>query len=445
MPDTGVTIRSERHEPPIMSTPTAAAPRYLTRFKCTGPDCPDTCCAGWAVTVDKSHYKKLRNAPDAALARDLREHLHVVPDAGAGQHALMGLRNDGGCQMLDEDRLCRVQKRLGADYLPRTCFDFPRHYFRIGRRDAMYATLGCPEVARLALLAEDGLEPDTAPFPFPPGKPAPYRMGFRGELATHADPVVRNFEAIQTFVQFALRRRDHALWQRLLAIGLAAKRLADPALAPGAADRTAQDRTVELVLLEWQVNLLTGTFLKSTEDLAARPRDALLQQALLKELTAERLADGNGIFGGITSVAFLESIGRAFRGFGYRDNDAEGNAVRFRAAETDWFLPYDRAHPHLLENYLLNQIGARFFPWGFGRGIVHEWNEIMVQYALVRFYLIGLAGEYREQFSGDHYLKLIYSFSRVIEHYPSFREKIFGLLESKGLTSLAAMAIMVKE
>lgn len=428
-----------------MSTPTASAPRYLKQFQCTGSDCPDTCCAGWTVTVDKTHYKKLRNAPDPQLARDLREHLHLIPDGAPGQHAMMGLRSDGGCHMLDGDRLCRIQKRLGADYLPRTCQDFPRQYFRVGHRDEVYATLACPEVARLALTIEDALVPDSAPFPFPPGKPAPYRSGFRGDLAAHADPLVRNFEAIQRFVQFALRQRDHALWQRLLAIGLVAKRLADPLLAPGAADRQAQDSTVELALLERQVSLLDGSFRASTADLAARPRDALVQQALLKELTAERLSANDGLFGGITSVAFLECIGRAFRGFGFRESDPEGTAARFRAAEVEWFVPYDRAHPHLLENYLLNQVGARFFPWGYGRGIVHEWNEILVQYALVRFYLIGLAGEYREQFSADHYVKLVYSFGRVIEHYPSFREKIFGLLEGKGLTSLAAMAIMIKE
>lgn len=423
----------------------ATAPRYLKRFSCIGPDCPDTCCAGWTVTVDKAHYKKLRNVADKALADRLRDNLRLKKDGSAEQHAVMALGPDAHCTMLDPDKLCSIQKTLGAAHLPLTCSEFPRHYFRVGQRDEMYATLACPETARLAMTEPDGLELEAMPFPFAPGKPAPYRGGFRGDLAVHPDPLVRNFEAIQRFVQFALRRRDHALWQRLLAVGLLAKRLSDPLLAPGAADRKAQDSTVELALLERQVSLLDGSFRDGTADLAARPRDALLQQAVMKELTAERLSADGGLFGGVTSVAFLHAIGKAFHGFGFRENDPEGTAERFRDAETRWFIPYNEAHPHLLENYLLNQIGVRFFPYGAGRGIVAEWNDILIQYALVRFYLIGLAGEYREAFDASHYVELIYSFSRSVEHAQKFQRRVLELLDAKGLTGLAAMAILIKE
>ena len=38
----------------------SVVPRYLAGFNCIGGECPDTCCAGWDVTVDKAQFKKLR-------------------------------------------------------------------------------------------------------------------------------------------------------------------------------------------------------------------------------------------------------------------------------------------------------------------------------------------------------------------------------------------------
>ena len=36
-------------------------PKYMNDFKCIGPNCIDTCCAGWDINIDKNTFKKYEN------------------------------------------------------------------------------------------------------------------------------------------------------------------------------------------------------------------------------------------------------------------------------------------------------------------------------------------------------------------------------------------------
>ena len=45
-------------------------PEYYNKFKCIAGNCPDTCCAGWEIVVDKEHCEIYKNssAPSAVKA-----------------------------------------------------------------------------------------------------------------------------------------------------------------------------------------------------------------------------------------------------------------------------------------------------------------------------------------------------------------------------------------
>ena len=77
---------------------------------------------------------------------------------GKGKHALVVLKEDGGCHFLSEDRLCSLQKRYGGDVLSDTCATYPRQVKLVGERIELTAKVSCPEVARLLLLVPDACE-----------------------------------------------------------------------------------------------------------------------------------------------------------------------------------------------------------------------------------------------------------------------------------------------
>ena len=37
------------------------APNYYKKFRCLGSECPDTCCQGWRIVLDKKTHDKYTN------------------------------------------------------------------------------------------------------------------------------------------------------------------------------------------------------------------------------------------------------------------------------------------------------------------------------------------------------------------------------------------------
>ncbi|RJS18496.1 flagellar protein FliB [Corallococcus sp. H22C18031201] len=141
----------------------ARAPRYMSRFRCIAEACEDTCCSGLTVPISESRWRLLRDrvegTPDAARVQAL---ITPNPEGSAGPLAgLLGKREDGHCGFLDADKLCSLQRRHGEPVLPDGCSVFPRVITRWGEQLEMAGSLACPETARLCLLAEDALEPES--------------------------------------------------------------------------------------------------------------------------------------------------------------------------------------------------------------------------------------------------------------------------------------------
>ena len=191
--------------------------------------------------------------------------------------------------------------------------------------------------------------------------------------------------------------------------------------------------------------LATEKLKDQLNELIDRPNDDLIQQALLKELTEERLKFNGEQFGGVKFIAFLNCIGDAFQGIDYSEADPLGTSTRFKQAESLWFKPFIEKNPHIIENFILNLVITEMFPSAGTKSLERQWNEIMLRYSMVRFYLIGLAGKSKEAFGNEQCVKLIYSFSREILHSNTFLNHMFTQLEKANLMNLATMSILVKD
>lgn len=198
---------------------TTTAPRYMTRFRCLAEACEDTCCAGLVVTVSQARWTHLRAAvaggPDAA-----RVEAFIRPDEGSGpgaEAAVIAKREDGHCAFLDARKLCSLHGAYGEAVLPDACATFPRVATRWGERLEVTGSLACPEVARLCLLAEDGVEL----------VPASEDVAVRPEIARRlgGDAWTGHAEAVRAVAVRLLQRREVPFASRLFALGQLALRL----------------------------------------------------------------------------------------------------------------------------------------------------------------------------------------------------------------------------
>lgn len=118
-------------------------PDYINEFRCTANECPETCCAGWKICVDRdslNRYLKLRGKYRFKLMRSINF---------AGR--IFRQTKDGRCAFLKADGLCDMYMNLGPESLCRTCRNYPKRVERYENVREVTLSLSCPEVARLLM------------------------------------------------------------------------------------------------------------------------------------------------------------------------------------------------------------------------------------------------------------------------------------------------------
>lgn len=117
-------------------------PHYYSQFKCTASDCPDTCCAGWQIMIDKKSMNKYRKAK-GAIGNRLHNSIDWKEEAF--------LQYDRRCAFLNEENLCDLYSEAGPEMLCRTCRNYPRHIEEFEGLREISLSLSCPEAARIIL------------------------------------------------------------------------------------------------------------------------------------------------------------------------------------------------------------------------------------------------------------------------------------------------------
>lgn len=138
--------------------------QYMTRFRCIGGDCEDTCCASWGVEVSEDAAARI----EAAVGRDQTRKMISFYQEGHRSPQRFGrirMPDYQTCCMLNAQGMCSLQMNHGEAVLPRTCVSYPRSRSEHGDDIQLGGFLSCPEVARQALLHADALEPVEGPLP----------------------------------------------------------------------------------------------------------------------------------------------------------------------------------------------------------------------------------------------------------------------------------------
>lgn len=145
--------------------PPMVVPRYMARFRCVAGACDDPCCVSWDIPIDRRHYMKMRGALKTAPGgdEDFARSVKRVRKRSDQKFALFVLNGpEQRCGFWEEDRTCRLHAQYGEQTLPDACAIYPRRPVKVGALVEMNGSLSCPEVARLALLADDALVPEAS-------------------------------------------------------------------------------------------------------------------------------------------------------------------------------------------------------------------------------------------------------------------------------------------
>ena len=129
-------------------------PKYFNQFKCDGKSCKSRCCKGWKVAVDGATYSKYCSIEEQAIRQAILSEIERTDD----QRRFVKMKSNRSCAFLNDDYLCKIQKRCGEEYLTAICHSYPRVSYKLGEVVEQSLTLTCPVAARLILLSTSPIE-----------------------------------------------------------------------------------------------------------------------------------------------------------------------------------------------------------------------------------------------------------------------------------------------
>lgn len=193
-------------------------PLYYDQFQCIGGACEDTCCAGWAITIDKKSYLNYKKESHPDLKQLLKDNVQRNrKNTSDADYARFKLDDNKACNMLTDEGLCSIQLATGAPSLCNTCQIYPRNLKILDGRSEKSLTVSCPEVARLVLLNKDGID-------FVEEYTTDIKLSY--SVLKHNDEQLEAlFWTNRMFFIGALQHRKHSIETRLLIIGLYMKKM----------------------------------------------------------------------------------------------------------------------------------------------------------------------------------------------------------------------------
>ncbi len=102
-------------------------PTYYLDFRCKGPECRNTCCSGWGVTVSMQQYFNLLGlACDKPLRDKIDRTFRPLLQPSNERFAEIAHNHLGNCPLQMENGYCMLHNQCGEKSLPWVCRNYPR-------------------------------------------------------------------------------------------------------------------------------------------------------------------------------------------------------------------------------------------------------------------------------------------------------------------------------
>ncbi len=118
-------------------------PDYYNEFRCIADKCEATCCAGWQIVIDEISLKKYKKVK--------KEFQNQIKKGVNFKEGIFFQKEQKRCAFLNEYNLCDMYIALGEDALCETCKRYPRHIEEFENVREFTLSVSCPEVAQILL------------------------------------------------------------------------------------------------------------------------------------------------------------------------------------------------------------------------------------------------------------------------------------------------------
>ena len=417
------------------ATAPGRVPDYYENFQCLGPDCEDSCCIGWRVTIDRDTWQRYQSCRHESLVPLMRS--AVIPVAEKNQrsarnYASVTMQADGSCPFLQRDRLCMIQKELGPEALSTTCAVFPRSHSRFGEYREYGLDLSCPEAARLILLHPEPIRLVAAS--------ADIDLGARAVLSYNlvGDPKhIAILDDFRGLILGILQFRELTLGARMMMLGLLLDEVARVVRSP------LYKSSADIVPVLSSFGALFDDAAVYETQFTQIPAETPRKLHALTTFLADFMKNGRPRF-----VECVLACVDGLLGSDRPESGGNGGAsalARYEHAYDTYYATYFRGKEYILENYVVNEVLTKLFPFMSVRGsYLDQYRTLALNLAIVQMFLVGMAGHYKG-LTDERVVQLIQSFARRSAHDSSYIGKLTDATRSQGSQTMADEMWMLKE
>lgn len=368
----------------------------MSTFKCIGPKCTDTCCAGWDINIDEVTFKKYENS-NGKLKEIVKE--KYIKDAHSNDsfnYGFMILTEDKKCPFLKSNLLCEIHGECGEENLSITCKRYPRVFNII---DGIYEKSGipsCEEICCKAFLnkekmefieTEEELDEETIEI----------RRVIDTDAFINSDSLIQYFWDIRVNSINIMQNRNFSIEERLILLNSFYEKL--EYLRVG-------DNFYEIEELLEKINEDSSNIDSMIKSIEFTPFNfdrnffnLILNEDLVKKVIGTRLK------------TFLTSLKCKKNLMSESFNDDKLKKLDITLTN----------YSYIFENYLVNQIFKDIIPFNKGENLKDSIKVLINTYKLIKGYLILLYNSSSKEISEYEIIHIIQALSKDLEHNKVFK------------------------
>ena len=368
----------------------------MSTFKCIGPKCTDTCCAGWDINIDEVTFKKYENSNGKLKEIVKEKYIKNENLDDSFNYGFMILTEDKKCPFLKSNLLCEIHGECGEENLSITCKRYPRVFNII---DGIYEKSGipsCEEVCYKAFLnkekmefleVEEELDEETIEI----------RRVIDTDAFIDSDSLIQYFWDIRVNSINIMQNRDFSIEERLILLNSFYKKL--EYLRDG-------DNFYEIEELLEKINEDSSNIDSMIKAIEFTPFNfdrnffnLILNEDLVKKVIGTRLK------------TFLTSLNGKKNLISESFNDDKLKKLDITLTN----------YSYIFENYLVNQIFKDIIPFNKGENLKDSIKVLINTYKLIKGYLILLYNSSSKEISEYEIIYIIQALSKDLEHNKVFK------------------------
>jgi len=382
-------------------------PAYFKSFKCVGGKCEDTCCKAWNIEMDKETFEFYYSIKDKDMEKIIKNSILINEECTNCNidYGIIKLNHKNLCPFLDDNYYCIIQNKYGEEHLSEVCASFPRIINKVDNKYEISLDIACPEAAKIILNSKEKIIIDSSEIDI-----SKYIVNdeYDTNSKKYINTPVKYFKEIRDYSIKIMQNRKYNISTRLYILGQFICRLEET--------KYEDYYSIPEVISQFSMKNVVKFYKKDKEN--------YIFQIIFFKNIIDSLQIGEDQISKVFTL-YTEKLLNKFQ----INDDLYRNGQEYINVFDNYEKEIVENYSYIFENYIVNFMCNTLFPFSENDFMFDGYIMLLVRYAFIRFYLVGIYTEDENDISCK-IIKFITAFTRTVEHNKNYLPDILKYINS---------------